>query len=215
MRADLLRVLKTANPRGWKKVKIEFTGGPLVVSVPPDCVEMSMKKAGILKDPAKEIERALDEPCGGRSLEEIVRSKTKLPGELKVAITVSDITRPVPYRGKKGVLFPLLKKLQAQGIRRSNILIIVGTGTHRASTPKEKIEMLGKEVSSAYKIHDHDCEDQSSLALVGTTPAGTDVFLNRCFHEADLEIATGLTESHVGVRINRLKKIFTQSYCGG
>ena len=26
---------------------------------------------------------------------------------------------------------------------------------------------------------------------------------------------TGLTESHVGVRINRLKKTFTQRYCGG
>ncbi len=26
---------------------------------------------------------------------------------------------------------------------------------------------------------------------------------------------TGLTESHVGVRINRLKKNFTQRYCGG
>lgn len=32
-----------------------------------------------------------------------------------------------------------------------------------------------------------------------------------------LEISevTGLTESHVGVRINRLKKSFTQRYCGG
>ncbi len=100
MRADLLAILRSADTRGWKRVKIEFTGGPLVVYLPPDCVELSMKKAEVLMDPAKEIERALNEPCGGRSLEEVIRSKAKPAGELKVAITVSDITRPVPYKGK-------------------------------------------------------------------------------------------------------------------
>ena len=31
----------------------------------------------------------------------------------------------------------------------------------------------------------------------------------------DISDVTGLTESHVGVRINRLKKTFIQRYCGG
>jgi RNA polymerase sigma-70 factor (ECF subfamily) len=31
----------------------------------------------------------------------------------------------------------------------------------------------------------------------------------------EISDVTGLTESHVGVRINRLKKVFTQRYCGG
>ncbi len=31
----------------------------------------------------------------------------------------------------------------------------------------------------------------------------------------DISEVTGLTEGHVGVRINRLKKTFTQRYCGG
>jgi len=31
----------------------------------------------------------------------------------------------------------------------------------------------------------------------------------------DISDVTGLTESHVGVRINRLKKAFIQRYCGG
>jgi RNA polymerase sigma-70 factor (ECF subfamily) len=31
----------------------------------------------------------------------------------------------------------------------------------------------------------------------------------------EISEVTGLTESHVGVRISRLKKIFTQSHCGG
>lgn len=196
MRADLLSVLKGASIKGWKKVRVEFTGGPLVVSVPPDCVELTMEKAEVLKNPPRDIQRAIDEPIGGRSLGEIIRAKGKPAGELKVAITVSDITRPVPYKGKNGILSPLLKKLQAHGVQRQNILIIVGTGTHRASTPQEKDEMLGREIVSAYRIQDHDCEDPASLVYVGKTPTGTEVFLNKNFYEADLKIATGLSESH-------------------
>lgn len=196
MRADLLSVLQKVNIKGWKKVKVEFTGGPLLVSLPPGSIELTMKKAEVLKNPAKEIEKALDEPLGGLNLEEIIRDKGKPSGELKVAITVSDITRPVPYKGKNGILSPLLNKLRAQGIMKQNILIIVGTGTHRASTPQEKVEMFGKEIVCAYEIQDHDCQDKASLVYVGKTPTGTEVFLNKRFHEADLKIATGLTESH-------------------
>lgn len=109
MRADLLSVLQGVNIKNWKKVKVEFTGGPLVVSVPANCVELTMKKAEILKNPQKDIEKALSEPLGGLSLEKIIQGKGKPASELKVAITVSDITRPVPYKGKNGILLPLLK----------------------------------------------------------------------------------------------------------
>jgi nickel-dependent lactate racemase len=196
MRADLLETLKRVKPKGWRKVRVEFTGGPLAISVPPDCVELTMKRAEVLKNPAKEIQKALDQPSGGPTLEGIVQGKGKEADQLKVAITVSDITRPVPYQGKSGILPPLLKKLHSLEIRRENILIIVGTGTHRSSTAEEKAEMLGKEVVSAYQVLDHDCEDRSILVSVGQTPTGTQVYLNRLFHQADLKIATGLTESH-------------------
>ncbi len=196
MKRDLFSVLEKGSMKGWKKVPVEFTGGPLVISVPKHCVAITMKKAEALKNPAWEITRAIDQPCAGPRLEEIVRGKGKPVQELKVAITTSDITRPVPYRGKSGILQPLLKNLQTLGIPRQNLRIIVGTGTHRASTLSEKVEMFGREVLAGYTIQDHDCLDESSLAYVGQTPAGTEVFLNRHFYEADLKIVTGLTESH-------------------
>jgi len=196
MKNDLLAILENVSIKGWRKVQVEFTGGPLVISVPPDCVELTMEKAEVLKNPSKDIEKAIERPIGGRGFGEIIRSKGKSAGDLRVAITVSDITRPVPYRGRNGILPPLLKKLQAQGVQKQNILIIVGTGTHRASTSQEKVDMLGKEIVSSYVIQDHDCEDRASLVYVGKTPTGTEVFLNKNFYEADLKIATGLTESH-------------------
>ena len=75
MRPGLLSVLEKVNQKGWKKVKVEFTGGPLLVAVPPDCVELSMKKVEVLKNPQREIGRAIDEPCGGLGLEEMMEDK--------------------------------------------------------------------------------------------------------------------------------------------
>jgi lactate racemase len=187
---------KNAGLKGWKKVKVEFTGGPLVISVPPQCVELTMKKAEALKNVPQAIAKALAEPLGGITLERIVKGKNKPAGQLQVAVTISDITRPVPYKGKNGFILPLLKKLLSLGVSRQNIQIIVGTGTHRASTADEKIAMLGKEVVAAYDVVDHNCEDPSSLVYVGKTPTGTEVFLNQRFQGADIKIATGLTESH-------------------
>jgi len=73
-----------------------------------------------------------------------------------VAIAVSDITRPVPYRGENGILSPLLRRLESTGIKKEKIKIIVATGMHRASTDEEKVEMYGKEVVEQYTLLDHD-----------------------------------------------------------
>lgn len=187
---------KNIRVKDWKKIRVEFSGGPLIVSVPRDCVEMTMKKAEVLKNPAKEIRQALEKPLGDLSWENMIKGKGKAADEMQVAITVSDITRPVPYKGKNGILPPLLQKLQALGVRRKNIRIIVGTGTHRASTLQEKVAMLGQEIVSSYEVQDHDCEARANLVGLGRTPSGTEVFLNKNFAGADLKIATGLTESH-------------------
>jgi nickel-dependent lactate racemase len=187
---------KSANLKGWKKVKVEFTGGPLILSVPPQCVELTMQKAGVLSNVPQAIAKALAEPLGGLTLDQIVKSKNKPADQLQVAVTVSDITRPVPYKGKNGFILPLLKKLLSLGISREKIQIIVGTGTHRPSTADEKRAMLGMDVVAAYTVLDHDCEDQSALIYVGKTPTGTEVYLNKKFQGADIRIATGLTESH-------------------
>lgn len=196
MLADLAQVLKGAKIKGWKKVSIEFSGGPLRISVPPDCVELTMKKAEVLKNPAREIEKALAYPLGCQNLEELVKAKAKAIKDIKVAITVSDITRPVPYKGRNGLLMPLLRKLHSLGVDQKNINFIIGTGTHRASTPKEREEILGKEVVATYQVEDHDCQNQEALVWAGKTNTGTEVFVNKTFFEADLKIVTGLTESH-------------------
>jgi nickel-dependent lactate racemase len=111
-------------------------------------------------------------------------------------VTVSDITRPVPYKGEKGILRPLLNHLEAAGIPRSGITIVVGNGMHRPSTREEHVEMFGDDILRDYRIVDHNCEDLPSLTFVGKSQTGGDVFVNSVFYGTDLRIATGLVESH-------------------
>jgi nickel-dependent lactate racemase len=81
-------------------------------------------------------------------------------------------------------------------VRRQNVTLLVGTGTHRPSTPAEKVAMFGDDVASSYRIVDHECDNDDMLADIGKTASGTEVRINRLFVEADVRIATALVESH-------------------
>ena len=196
MRKDIQKGIKKIDTDGWKKVAVEYGREFIEVLVPQNCVELTMRNVPVLADPKAEVERAISNPIQSPTLEEIVKRKGKPPEQLTAAVTVSDITRPVPYHGDSGILAPILRRLESSGIRKENIKIIVGTGTHRASTPEEKTEMFDPTIVEEYSILDHNCEDLSSLTHVGKTHRGTDVYLNTQFFKADIRIATGLVESH-------------------
>src|SRR4030043_1244701 len=211
MRTDIQKRIKKIDTKDWKKVSVEFGRNILEISVPANCAELSMKEVPILPNPQEAIEEAFVNPINSPPLEEIIHRKGKPPGEMSVAIAVSDITRPVPYKGESGILPPLLRRLESSGIKKEKIRIIVGTGMHRASTDEEKVEMYGKEVVEQYTILDHDCENQDLLESIGTTKRGTHVYVNRDFYVADLKIATGLVESHFFTGISGGRK----SICPG
>ncbi|MGZ3615163.1 MAG: lactate racemase domain-containing protein, partial [Thermodesulfobacteriota bacterium] len=124
---------------------------------------------------------------------------------------VSDITRPVPYKGENGILLPILRRLEASGVKKENIKIIVATGMHRPSTYEEKVEMYGEEIVQQFVILDHDCENSDLLESIGQTKRGTNVYVNRDFHFSDLKIATGLVETHFMTGISGGRK----SICPG
>jgi len=196
MRFDIQKKIKKVDTRGWKKISVEFGRNAIEVLAPPHCVELTMKDMPVLPNPREAIEEAFLNPINSPPLEEIIRKKGKPPDEISVAIAVSDITRPVPYKGEKSILLPILKRLESSGIRKQNIKIIVATGMHRPSADEEKAEMFGKEIVDQYSLLDHDCENDGLLESIGTTQRGTNVYVNRDFFSSDLKIATGLVESH-------------------
>jgi len=206
MNPDIENTCRETDITDWKEIPIEYGKEILKVRVPPHCAIIGMKEIPIVPDPRAVLEEALSKPIGCPPLAEIIRGKGKPAAELNAAVTVSDITRPVPYHGEKGLLRPLLNRLEAAGIPRKNIRIIIGNGMHRPSTADERAEMFGGDILRDYPVIDHDCEDEASLTFIGKSATGGDVFVNSAFFRADLRIATGLVESHFMVGLSGGRK---------
>ena len=196
MKKEFADIISGADTRSWKKIEVDFGDDFLDVEVPDYCEILSMPSMPRLVDSTAEITHALNQPIGSPPISEIIHSKGKPVAELKVCITVSDITRPAPYKGEKGLLLPLLALIEQTGVLRENIVIVIGNGMHRHSPLEERIYMYGREVVDNYRIVDHDCEDDDSMFLAAQTKRGTQVHLNKIFYESDVKIITGLVESH-------------------
>ncbi len=196
MRADIPDVIRKADLDGWKEVEVEYGASAFTVRVPPACRVLEMNEVAPLANPRQRILASIREPIGSAPLPAILEAKGKPAGNLRVCITTSDITRPVPYKGESGILPPLLRLLDEAGIRRENVTLLVGTGTHRPSTPEEKVAMFGEEVARTCRIVDHECDNSAMLVDIGRTRTGTEILVNRIFYEADVKIATALVESH-------------------
>src|SRR5579863_3346039 len=96
-----------------------------------------------LPDAVRAIEDALDDPIAGPPLAALAA------GKKSAAISVCDITRPAP---NPVTLPPLLKRLEAAGIERDNITILIATGLHRAATDAEIRQIVGEPVAARYRV---------------------------------------------------------------
>src|SRR6185437_16233262 len=112
------------------RVQLAFGREGLAVDLPPgfDYTVLECPPTPALPDAAAAIEEALRNPAAGPPLAELAR------GKKTAAISVCDITRPAP---NPTVLPPLLRALEAAGISRSNIRIMIATGLHRGATEAE------------------------------------------------------------------------------
>jgi nickel-dependent lactate racemase len=196
MRPELARILAAADLRGWGEVEVEHGPRQLAIRVPAGARILGMKATRPLPDAAAAIREAIERPIESPTLAELVAARGKAPATLTVCIATSDITRPVPYRGPAGILAPLLEALERAGVRRQNVTLLVGTGTHRPSTAEEKVAMFGAEVVASCQVADHVCDDEAAFVALGRTRSGAEILVNRRFAEADLRIATGLVEAH-------------------
>lgn len=145
-----------------------------------------------LADPHAAFLRAAHNPIGSAPLKEITRSAlaaAKASGRPpKVVLVIADHTRPVPDR----MLVPWL--VEELGVRDEEVTILVGTGTHRGSTPEELSQMLG-DAAKRFRIVNHRCE-APDLVRIGDSSCGGECWLNPLWVEADLRLATGFIEPH-------------------
>jgi lactate racemase len=140
-----------------------------------------------LADQVAAIEAALDRPVAGPSLGTLAK------GKLTAAISVCDITRPAP----NPVVLPLLRRLQAAGIPKQGIRILIATGLHRAAAPAEIRHIVGEEIAANFEVLNHDARNATQHRRLGTTRSGTPVFIDERFIGADLHLSLGFIEPHL------------------
>jgi nickel-dependent lactate racemase len=131
------------------------------------------------------LRAAIETPVAGPRLRDMAR-----PGQ-RVAISVCDVTRPQP----RPVMLRALMEVLDGVIRPTDVVVLIATGTHRASTIAERREMLGEDVLDTWRIVDHDARDGTSLVDLGMVD-DVPVLLAREWVEADLRITTGFVEPH-------------------
>ena len=108
-----------------------------------------------------------------------------------VAISVCDITRPMPSR----TLLPILLGELAH-VPDNQITILIAAGTHRANTRDELVEMLGEPIVDRYRVVNHDAFDDTGLVYLGEVSPQVPVWLNHHWVEANVRITTGFVEPH-------------------
>ena len=158
-----------------------------------------------LDDPISGIERALDDPIAGAPL------ATLAAGKHSAAISVCDITRPAP---NALVLPPLLRRLEAAGIPRDGIHIMVATGLHRAATDAEIRQIVGEEVAAQYTVLNHDARNSAQHRHLGATRSGTPVWIDERFLGADLHITLGFIEPHLMLGFSGGRKLIAPGLAG-
>jgi nickel-dependent lactate racemase len=172
------------------KIDLAFGKHGLSVELPegPRYAILEARSATALPDADAALEAALDAPIGRPPLVELAR------GKRSAAISVCDITRPAP---NPITLPPILRRLEQAGIARQQITILIATGLHRPATAEEIRLIVGPEIAANYRILNHHARERGEHTFVGTTPAGTPVYIDARFIAADLHITLGFIEQHL------------------
>jgi lactate racemase len=152
--------------------------------VPP----LSIRDAVPLADPAAAIEQCLARPIGSPPLAELAQ------GKQSACIVICDITRPVP---NEALLTPMLRILEAAGVPRAGITILIATGLHRPNEGAELVELVGERIATTYRCVNHFGKDLDSHRYLGTTPNGVPAWIDSRYLDAELKITTGLIEPHL------------------
>lgn len=172
------------------RVKLDYGRTGLDVTLPAEHVvgPLAIREADPLPNPEEALEQMLANPIGTRSLAELAQ------GKKSACILICDITRPVP---NKLLLPPMLRTLEANGIPRAGITILVATGLHRPNEGAELVEMVGEAIARHYRIENHHGKVLDEHTYLGTTANGVPAWIDTRYLQADLKITVGLIEPHL------------------
>ena len=168
--------MKVVLPYGTEAVPVVFPDTAEVQLIYPNEVP-----AG---DEDEIITRALDSPVSGPYIQDF------LSGPEEVWCIVNDATRPTPTpRMLRAVLGGLPES------DRGKVRFMVATGSHRAPTDAEWPVIIG-DSSGLGRVVVHDARAEDQLAVLGRSPGGHEIRLNKRIVDAEKLLLLNSVEPH-------------------
>jgi nickel-dependent lactate racemase len=190
------------------QITLDYGRTGLDVTLPEDRLiapPLAIRPTEPLANADAEIEQAIGHPIGSPPLAEIAR------GKKSACILICDITRPVPNRQ---ILPPILRTIEAAGVPRQAITILIATGLHRPNEGAELVDLVGEPIARSYRCINHFGKDRDSHDFLGTTPNGVPVWIDRRYVQAELKITTGLIEPHLMAGYSGGRKVICPGIVG-
>lgn len=150
------------------------------------------------------IAAALTRPIGCPPLAQLAA-----PGQT-IAIIVDDYTRKTPVHQ---LLPPVLAQLQAAGVHRRDIKIVLALGTHRPMTQTEIAAKIGADVAARYEVINQPATDNTAMVYLGHATSGIPAWVNRAVAEADVRIGLGMITPHMEAGFTGGAKIILPGVC--
>ncbi len=168
------------------RVRLDYGIEGLLIDIPSRNVTVLAPRylPGIPNE-AEAFRAAVRSPVQSPPLRDLIQSVDR------VAIVIPDITRPCPSRR---LLEWTLSELSH--VPGDNLVVVNGTGSHRANTNEELLSMVGPEVIARLRIVNHTAHDPARVSPAGRTVDGHVVRLNAEYLEADKRIVIGFIEPH-------------------
>jgi lactate racemase len=190
------------------QITLDYGRTGLDVTLPDDRLiapPLAIRPTEPLANPDAAIEQAIGHPIGSPPLAGMAR------GKKSACILICDITRPVP---NPQILPPILRTIEASGVPRQAITILIATGLHRPNEGAELVELVGEEIVKTYRCMNHFGKDRESHDFLGTTPKGVPVWIDRRYLQAELKITTGLIEPHLMAGYSGGRKVICPGIVG-
>lgn len=190
------------------RITLDYGKTGLDITLPEDRLiapPLAIRPAEPLADPTRTLEESLRAPIGAKPLTELAR------GKKTACVVVCDITRPVP---NPLLLPPILRRIEAAGVPRTGITILVATGLHRPNEGTELAELVGAEVAANYRCENHHGKATEEHDYLGTTPNGVPAWIDNRYMRAELKITTGLIEPHLMAGYSGGRKVICPGIAG-
>ncbi len=190
------------------KVTLPYGKSKGITVTLPDSItveEIHPKEIKYSDNPVTLLQDAVEKPIGNvKPLPELVKDKKS------IVVVVDDYTRDFP---RDAVLIPFFDLLVEMGVDKKKVTIIIGTATHKAPTPEQLEQILGKKIVKDYTVVVHDA-NAADLVDLGKTSRGTPIRVNKVYHDADCKILLTDVTFHYHAGFGGDRKSIMPAVCG-